>query len=75
MYGLWSAFKHNKIKMDAIRSLPKVLSDIEDIPQVIPTQDVLLEYKRNVREFIKTVTQEVSDIIDRYERKIADLKA
>lgn len=75
IYCLLSAFKHNKIKMEAIRSLPKVLSDIEDIPQGIPTQDLLLEYKRNVREFIKTVTQEVSDIIDRYERKIAELKA
>jgi hypothetical protein len=60
--------------MEVIRCLPKVLSDIEDIPQGVPAQDVLLEYKRNVREFIKTVTQEVSDIIDRYERRISDLK-
>lgn len=62
----WVCFQANKIKMEAIRNLPKVLSDIDDIPHSVPANDVLLEYKRNVREFIKTVTQEVSDIIDRY---------
>lgn len=60
--------------MEAIRSIPKVLEGIEDIHSGSHGDDALSEYKRNVKEFIKSVTKEVSEIIDRYERKIAELK-
>lgn len=60
--------------MEAIRALPKVLDGIDDIPPGGTSADALSNYKRSVREFIKAVTTEVSAIIDRYERTIADLK-
>jgi hypothetical protein len=46
--------------MEAIRSMPKVLEGIEDLHHGNHASDVLSEYKRNVKEFIKNITQEVS---------------
>ena len=64
----------NKINMDAIRSLPKVLDGIEDIRHGGNSNDVLAQYKRNMKEFIRIVTNQVSQIIDRYQQKISELK-
>lgn len=64
----------NKIKMEALRSIPRVLEGIEDIHHNGSASQVLAEYKRNVREFIKSITQEVEAIINQYEKKIHELK-
>ena len=64
----------NKINMHAIRSLPRVLDEIEDIKHGGHSNDVLAQYKRNTKDFIRIVTNQVSQIIDRYQQKIAELK-
>jgi F0F1-type ATP synthase membrane subunit b/b' len=60
--------------MEAFKSIPKILEDIEDINRNGNSAQALTEYRRNLKEFIKSVTKEVGEIIDRYEKKIATLK-
>ena len=60
--------------MEALKSIPRVLEGIEDIHHNSHPNQVLAEYKRNVKEFIKNITKEVELIIQQYEKKIVELK-
>lgn len=59
--------------MQALASIPKVLANIQDLHRTSSPETALAEYKKNVKKFIETLTKEVADLIDKYEKKISQL--
>jgi len=64
----------NKINMQALKMIPKVLENIEDIHRNSGQDTVLTEYKKNIKSFLQQVSAEVSSIINKYESIIRSLK-
>lgn len=59
--------------MEALKSIPKILDNIDDIHRMSNAETVLSEYRKNVQKFIAALTVEVSQLIDKYESKIKTL--
>ena len=59
------------ILMKALASVPKILSQVDDIRKYQIVDNGFEEYKQKVRIFIEDVTKEVSNLIDSYEQTIA----
>jgi len=60
--------------MQALKMIPKVLENIEDIHRNSGQDTVLTEYKKNIKSFLQQVSAEVSSIINKYESIIRSLK-
>ena len=60
--------------MQALKMIPKVLENIEDIHRNSGQDTVLTEYKKNIKSFLQQVSAEVSSIINKYESIIKSLK-
>ena len=52
-----------------------MLQGIEDLRSNTPIEDTFAAYKKNVKIFIESVAKEVSQLIDKYEAVINQLKA
>lgn len=61
--------------MQALKAIPKVLDNIDDIHKLSSPETILTEYKKSVKIFIDAMTAEVLLLIDKYQKKIKDLAA
>lgn len=59
--------------MDALKSIPKILDNINDLHKITDAESALAEYKKSVKNFINAITSEVAHLIDKYEQKIKAL--
>lgn len=60
--------------MEAFKSISKIFSSIDDLPKNANNGEIVAEFKRKIREFINDVTNEVWEMIDKYEKQVAQLR-
>lgn len=68
-----SFLRINKFNMEALKSIPKILDNINDLHKINNAETALAEYKKSVKKFISAITEEVAHLIDKYEQRIKTL--
>jgi len=52
--------------MQALKDMPQIFQKIDDLRRFSSSESLLVEYKKNFKQFIEALTNEVLKLIDKY---------